>query len=246
MKITDLMTADVATCAPTDSLNRAAQLMWERRCGCIPVVDAAAKVVGVVTDRDVCMSAYTQGRRLDDVAVSTAMSRPARTCPPTTTVEDAEDLMMAYGVRRLVVVDAEERALGVLSLDDVAKSGAAWDGKGEIDLERVALTLGEVSRVHATDEMVPEEIDTTVAEVVRNSLAALKTLRDEMRVDLNLAAKDMRDRWRRLETRLRAAETRARDSRRRGASQLAGLVESAAQLRRQVQGQTTGKRARPS
>ena len=58
-----------------DSLNRAAQIMWERRCGCVPVIDAG-RVVGLLTDRDVCMAAYTQGRRIDDIAVTTAMSRP--------------------------------------------------------------------------------------------------------------------------------------------------------------------------
>lgn len=233
MTIGDLMTKDVATCKTTDSLNRAAQLMWERRCGCVPVVDEGEQVVGMLTDRDVCMAAYTQGRRIDDIAVTTAMSRPVRTCSPSTTIEEAEDLMMAHGVRRLVVVD-EGRLQGLVSLDDIARSAAAWDGKGEIDLERAAVVLGEIARrTTTTEEDGPEDQypETDVTDLVQNSLAALRTLRDEIRVDLNLAGKEVRDRWRRLEVRLQAAETRARETRREGARSLAALIENAKDFR---------------
>src|SRR5512146_3193804 len=98
------MATDVATCAPHDSLNRAAQIMWERRCGSVLVLDEGGLLAGVVTDRDICMAAYTQGRRLDDIPVATAISRPVRTCPAAATAEEAETLMMAHGIRRLAVV----------------------------------------------------------------------------------------------------------------------------------------------
>jgi CBS domain-containing protein len=233
MNASQIMTKDLATCLVGDSLNAAAQLMWERRCGFVPVLErAGGALAGVLTDRDVAMAAYTQGRRLDDVTVDTAMSRPAVTCAPTTTVEDIEDLMMAHAVRRLVVVDEDGRPQGVVSLDDVARCGSAWDGDGDVDLERVALTLGEISRRTTTnDEEEPEQPETDVAELARNSLAVLKTLRDEIRVDLNLAGKEVRDRWRRLEARLRAAETRARSAQRGGAQSLAALVERAKDFR---------------
>ena len=152
MKVSELMTRDGATCLATDNLNRAAQIMWEHRCGSVPVVDQSGRVVGMVTDRDVGMAAYTQGRRLDDIAVSLAMSHPVWTCPASATAEEAESLMMAHGVHRLVVVDAEERLMGVLSLDGIARQAAAWDGNGDIDLERVALAFGEISRRTGTSE----------------------------------------------------------------------------------------------
>jgi CBS domain-containing protein len=246
MNVADIMTKEVATCGPADSLNRAAQLMWERRCGAVPVVDQDGRAVGLLTDRDVCMAAYTQGRRLDDVAVDTAMSRPARTCTTTTVVEDAEDLMMAHAVRRLVVVDPDGRVAGVVSIDDVARCGAAWDGRGDIDLERAAMALGEISRrTTTTDEDGPEQPETDLTELVENSLAVLKTLRDEMRVDLNLAGKEVRDRWRRLETRLRAAEVRARMAR-TDARGLAALVESAKEVRRSLRARPGKKRSHSS
>ena len=221
----------------SDSLNRAAQLMWERRCGCLPVLDGDERVVGVLTNRDACMAAYTQGRRLDDLAVTVAMSRPVLTCLPSTTIEDAEDSMMAHAVRRLVVVDAAGRLAGLVSIDDIAKSGARWDGKGEIDLERVVVTLGEIARRNSsTDEETPDNElpETDVRDLVRESLAALKTLRDEVRVDLDLAGQEVRDRWRRLEARFRAAEANGREAGRDAAHNLAGLVEIAKRFRGQL------------
>src|SRR5579862_4107062 len=102
MKVSELMTSDVVSCSTKDSLNRVAQLMWERRCGCVPVLDDVERVVGILTDRDLCMAAYTQGKRLDDMPATSAMSRPVQTCPPSATVEEVEDIMMAHGVRRVV------------------------------------------------------------------------------------------------------------------------------------------------
>jgi CBS domain-containing protein len=235
MNVGQVMTKSPGICTIDDSLERAAQVMWDLDCGCVPVVDSTGRAVAMVTDRDVCMAAYTQGRRLDDVSVDTAMSRPARTCTAATTLEEAEDLMMAHAVRRLVVVDADGRVAGVVSIDDVARCGAAWDRWADIDLERAAMTLGEISRrMTATDEDGPEQPETDLTELVENSLAVLKTLRDEVRVDLNLAGKEVRDRWRRLETRLRAAETRAKLARRKDAGGLASLIESARALQRSL------------
>ena len=105
MNAAEIMITEPATCRITDTINRAAELMWERRTGCVPVLDDAGRVVGVLTDRDVCIAAYTQGRPLHDVPVTTGMSRPALSCRAATTLEDAENLMMAHGVRRLVVLD---------------------------------------------------------------------------------------------------------------------------------------------
>ena len=63
MKVEDLMTRSVGTCRPTDTLSSAAQLMWERDCGCVPVVsdDGSNRVVGMLTDRDICMAAHFRG-----------------------------------------------------------------------------------------------------------------------------------------------------------------------------------------
>jgi CBS domain-containing protein len=234
MKVSELMARDVTTCSVADSLNRAAQIMWERRCGSVPVVDGSERVVGMVTDRDVSMAAYTQGRRLDDIAINLAMSHPVWTCPASATAEEAESLMMAHGVHRLVVVDADGRLRGVISLDDIARQGAVWDGNGDIDLERLALAFGEIScRMGTREDDAPDGsgLESQLSEVVLNSLEVLKSLRDEIRADLELAGQEARHRWRQLEVRLHAAEIRARERQRGGARHLCELVERARQFR---------------
>ena len=241
MKVSELMIRDVATCLATDSLNRAAQTMWERRCGSVPVVDGSERVVGMVTDRDVSMAAYTQGRRLDDIAVTLVMSHPVWTCPASATAEEAESLMMAHGVHRLVVVDPDGRLAGVVSLDDIARQAAAWDGNGDIDLERVALALGEISRrMSSTEEEAPGGTDTQLSDVVLNSLEVLKTLRDEIRADLELASEEARRRWTHLEARLHAAEIRARERHPGGARHLSELAEHTRQFRSGLRRPRTG------
>lgn len=197
----DIMSKNVATCGRGDRLHHAAQLMWEQRRGCVVVLDETGGLAGIVTDRDVCMAAYTQGRRLEDIGVTTAMSKTPCTCAPTATIEEAEDEMIAHGVRQLAVVDAFGQLQGLISLDDIARCGAAWNREGDIDLERAALTLGEISRqTVAADQHDPDAPETDLRALVQNGVAALKTLRDEIRVDLNLAGKELRHKFRRART----------------------------------------------
>lgn len=146
MIVAELMIRDVPACRIGDTLNQAVQLMWDARCGALPVLDDGQQIVGVVTDRDACMAAYTQGAKLADVPVSSAMSSAVVACLPSATVEEAENLMMAHDIRRLAVVDPDDRFLGMLSLDDIAAEGVARGDKNGIDLRRVGLALGEVAR----------------------------------------------------------------------------------------------------
>lgn len=121
MKVRDLMTADAKACGPDDSLNRAAQLMWENDCGAVPVVDDELRVIGMVTDRDICMAAYTQGLPLKQSRVDSAMSKGAYTCAVGDDVTIARKRMSERQVRRLPVVDDEGRLAGIISLSDIAR-----------------------------------------------------------------------------------------------------------------------------
>ena len=123
--VVDLMSRDVRTCSDDDTLDVAARLLWEGDCGCIPVVTRAEprRVVGMLTDRDICMAAYTTGSRLAEIPVAQARSRQAWCCPSSATVDDALAIMRHRRVNRLPVVDAEGRLVGLLSLSDVATRG---------------------------------------------------------------------------------------------------------------------------
>jgi CBS domain-containing protein len=122
-RIEHVMTKEVRVCRPSDSLNHAARLLWENDIGTLPVVadDGSNRLVGIVTDRDICMAAYTQGGRLHDLLVDSVMSRDVRACTPITTVEEAANEMGEIQVRRLPVVDGSRQLLGMLALADLAR-----------------------------------------------------------------------------------------------------------------------------
>jgi CBS domain-containing protein len=121
MNIEKVMTREVCACSPSDTLNRAAQIMWEADCGALPVVDEQRRVVGVVTDRDICMASYTQGVPLWAASVSTAMSKELFTCSPEDAIGDVERLMKEKQIRRVPVVDRSGELLGIATLGDLAR-----------------------------------------------------------------------------------------------------------------------------
>ncbi len=121
MKVEKLMTRRVATCSAEDSLERAAQLMWAQDVGCLPVVDAEGRPVAMITDRDVCMAAYTQGVALRDARVGSAMSRSLITCTPESSIADVETMMQQAQVRRVPVVDLVGALVGIVTLGDIAR-----------------------------------------------------------------------------------------------------------------------------
>lgn len=120
MKIGRLMTRDVKTVRPSDSLEAAARLFWDHDCGAAPVVDEDRRVIGMLTDRDVCIAAYFQGKPLSQIRVESAMSREVVHCAEDEDVASAEDRMQSHQVRRLPVVGADGCLIGLLSLNDIA------------------------------------------------------------------------------------------------------------------------------
>lgn len=158
MNIEQLMTHEVKACTEADTLNRAAQLMWEFDCGCIPVIRANGdgRLVGIVTDRDIAMAAYTQGKQLWAIPVGTAMSHQVVACHADDGINQAEMLMRENRVRRLPVVDQNERVVGMLSLNDLAREAqreAAAGMRAEVSEEGVSQTLASVCKPRAVREM---------------------------------------------------------------------------------------------
>lgn len=119
MQIQDVMTRDAQCCRPDDSMNEAVRIMWERDCGSVPVVDERNRVLGMITDRDVCMAAYTQGRRPQDLPVHHAMSHGATACRPQDDLDSALRAMAQAQVHRLPVIDEDERLVGIVSVTDL-------------------------------------------------------------------------------------------------------------------------------
>ncbi len=124
MNVEQIMNRDVKVCGPRDSLNRAAQIMWEHACGAVPVVDEKSRPVGFLTDRDVCMAAYTQGKPLVALRVDGAMARKVVSCRAEDDLNSAAQVMRQNRVRRLPVTDSHGTLVGLLSLDDLACEAA--------------------------------------------------------------------------------------------------------------------------
>lgn len=120
MKVDDIMTRDVRSCAPEESLSSAAQIMWEIDCGAVPVVDAERRVIGMITDRDICMASHLQGVILGDATVASAMARDIKCCGPHDSPATVQALMQQHKIRRVPVVDAERRLIGIITLADLA------------------------------------------------------------------------------------------------------------------------------
>ena len=137
MQIDQIMSKPVFTCGINDNLNIAAQLMWEHDCGAIPVVNDEGRLVGIVTDRDICMATYTQGSSPQAIPVSTAMAKDVRSCQPDDSIETVEQLMRESQVRRIPVVDDEGRPIGLVSLNDITREAARGKKRNGADREVV-------------------------------------------------------------------------------------------------------------
>ena len=149
LRVDSIMSKDIVSCRPSDSLNAAAQIMWDRDCGCVPVVDSDGRPVSIITDRDICMAAYTQGKQLHDMAVADVCSRELHICHNDESVSVAMNTMANAQVRRLPVVDADGRLVGVLALSDLIRHGWTDRMRGNAEDPHLAVLLESVSSPHA-------------------------------------------------------------------------------------------------
>ena len=129
MKVSDAMTSQVSTAAPTDTVRKVAQVMAHVETGAVPIVENG-KVIGLVTDRDIVLRVVAEGRSFDS-PISEAMSEgDVQSVQEDDVLADATAKMASHQIRRLVVLDAAGKLTGILSLGDVAKDyGAKQVGK---------------------------------------------------------------------------------------------------------------------
>ncbi|MEZ5290964.1 MAG: CBS domain-containing protein [Vicinamibacterales bacterium] len=127
MTVRELMSSPAATCAQDTTVPVVARLMRDHDCGCIPVLDDNGYVVGIVTDRDICVALAVRGEGAVRLSAGEAMTAVVHTCRPGDGVADALQVMRRFHVRRVPVVDGEGRLHGIVSVDDVARA-AGTDG----------------------------------------------------------------------------------------------------------------------
>lgn len=147
MRVADLMTKNVACCHQNEPLSAAAKLMWERDCGALPVLDEQGeRVVGMITDRDICMCTWLRNAAPEAIAISDAMSRALYTCSPDDSISTVEDLMRRNKIRRLPVLDRQGRVVGIISLADIVREVERERGRAQRDVasDEIAVTLATI------------------------------------------------------------------------------------------------------
>lgn len=144
MRVQDLMSHPPVTCHVNDTLLAAAHLMWDHDCGAVVVVNDDGIVTGLITDRDICMAAFMQGRELDKMLVNSAMAHHVVTAQPGQPVEHAAQQMAHHQIRRLPVIDERGFPIGMLALNDLAVESVQPDTRMKNGPAHVAHTLAAV------------------------------------------------------------------------------------------------------
>jgi len=137
-RVREVMTPDPQACRPDDTAEHAARLMKVADAGIMPVVDDMhdRRLVGVVTDRDLCLAVVAQGRD-PQTPVGDCMSSAPITCDPEDSLDRALLLMEECRIRRVVVVDEEQRVHGILSLADLVRRAHLPGRRTREILERI-------------------------------------------------------------------------------------------------------------
>lgn len=133
--VADIMTRNVRTLAPTDTVRRAAQSMGELNVGSIPVCNGK-KLVGMVTDRDIALRGVAQGLDSEKTLLSDIMSKDVKWCFEDQSLDEVMETMAASQIRRLPVVSRDKDLVGIFSLGDLAT---------KTDNEEVGSVLEEIS-----------------------------------------------------------------------------------------------------
>ena len=119
MKVTEIMTPNAKAIWLTESLADAAQLMWENDCGVLPIIKDGRKVIGVITDRDICMAAAMRDKNPSGVSVEEVMTGLVYSLDPEDEIDEALTAMQEHKIRRLPVINAEGELKGILSMNDI-------------------------------------------------------------------------------------------------------------------------------
>lgn len=121
------------------SIADVATIMEKNRCGAVPIVDGRRRVVGMITDRDICLAVGRRALPAVLIAAGEVMSKKVYACSPEQDLSEALEIMQDRKVRRLPVIDADGRLVGILSMDDVVLRADAATRKGSPSAYELAI-----------------------------------------------------------------------------------------------------------
>lgn len=127
MKVKEVMAPNAKAIWLTESLTDAARLMWENDCGVLPIIKDGRKVIGMITDRDICMAMAMRNQSPSGISVEEVMNDHVYSVTPEDDIDQALQAMQEHKIRRLPVVNEEGELEGILSMNDVVLNAKASD-----------------------------------------------------------------------------------------------------------------------
>ncbi len=128
MKVKQIMTTDVSTATPGDTIMKAASIMGQLNIGSVPIIESN-KVIGIVTDRDIILRGVAKGKTPNQ-KISEVMTPDVRFATPDMDVHKAADLMAENQIRRLPVIDSD-KLVGIIAIGDIAVEDIFENEAGE-------------------------------------------------------------------------------------------------------------------
>jgi CBS domain-containing protein len=121
-KCNEVMTKNPVCCLPKDMVAKVAQLMKSKDIGPVPIIEneQTKKLVGIVTDRDLALKIAAEGRDAKSTKAEEVMTRKVVTCRGEDDMQKALDAMSEHQLRRIPVVDNDNRIVGIIAQADVA------------------------------------------------------------------------------------------------------------------------------
>jgi CBS domain-containing protein len=153
MKVKHVMTKDPSCCLPSDPAPRAAMIMRNENAGSVPVVEdtESRKIVGIVTDRDLCMGIVAEGREPKSVTVGQCMTTTVVTCSANDGVTKVTELMKDNQIRRVPVVDETGALQGIVAMADLVSRGEVKSTEAHDTLKKVSQPTREPSKPRGKD-----------------------------------------------------------------------------------------------
>ena len=139
----DVMTRDVMTVPPDDSIQHAARMMADCDCGAVPVVDWQGRMMGMITDRDITVRMVANRADLSYARVSDCMTNQSFACHVSDSLDSCMRSMSDHQIRRMPIVDDRNRVVGIVSQADLAQH--AMDNHGRGERRRVGDVVGAIS-----------------------------------------------------------------------------------------------------
>ena len=145
MTVKELMSRNVKSCSEDADLATVAKIMWDGDCGMVPIVNDEGRIKGVITDRDICIAAATRSMSPASLHAREVMSQNVSACVATDDVREALAMLKDRRIRRLPVVDDQDRLVGVVSLNDLVmraecRRGAELSGEEFLDTMKAIST----------------------------------------------------------------------------------------------------------